>query len=423
MLPKLTRAFHICEIALEAFFEDTKHLVAAGVRADIAHRKATATSREEFTEVSSRGERREAYLKSWLKERNPLGYESQGKEKENTYQRLLEAVSPDEHAVSYGFPNWKEFETSYHELATRLSEMSRPHRPTQARAPVVRNGSFLPVLKICHQRLLDLLKTKTDEEANATFVIEIFRKALKMFRVRYFPAAKRKTGLAGAPNTKPVFDSWGNLGRRDRAGVVSTRNLGTQERRAKVPAATVALNNAIAEDCNAEWTAGGLNLPSLRTVLRKTSLPTDFKGPVPIGERYVDETYEWVREHYDGTNKLHHLALLVGIVVASTLLPNLFMPVGSRKKFENARTPDEVREVYNDLEWRSKEKRGMSQQDIFVGMFTTLIIAIYEEESPLRRHMASSAKNGLGDVWTTKHSEYFNCDFILLDGTRRRGHD
>ena len=169
----------------------------------------------------------------------------------------------------------------------------------------------------------------------------------------------------------------------------------------------VALNNTIAKDCNVEWSAKGLSLGTLKTMICKTMLPTDFTVPSLTEEAYVNETYQWVKDNYDRTKTLHHLALMVGIVVASTLLPKLFKPtIGMKSKFVDAKTEEKVWKVFRDMKWETKGKKGMLDKQIFVGMFTTLIIMIYKKESPLRRHMDGSQRRGLGDVWTAIHSEY-----------------
>jgi hypothetical protein len=402
--PRMTKMLQICEIAFEAFFEDTKQVVAVGVRADIARRKAKASSREELNGLCSRGEWRETCLRSWLKERFPLGYGDQ--DKESTYQLLLKAVSPDEDAIAHGLPNWNEFGTNHEEFAKRLFDMSRPGRPTAPKAPIVRKGSFLPVLKVAHQALLELSDMKVNVEEQERLMTGLLKKSLKVFKVRYFPAAKPKSGRVGAPNSRPVFDSWGHLGLKDKGGVRSRKDKRSQGGgTVTVAAATVALEEAMAKDCNAEWWVKEVNLGTLRKVICKTSLPMDFTLASPSEGEYVNETYLWVKENYDGAKAVHHLALLVGIIVASTLLPNLFMPTGMKKKFVEARTEEKVREVFEDMEWEGKGRKGMSERGIFIGMFTTFIIAIYEEESPLRKHMKTAQRGGLGDHWTAKHCE------------------
>ena len=53
----------------------------------------------------------------------------------------------------------------------------------------------------------------------------------------------------------------------------------------------VALNNAIAKDCNVEWSAKCLSLGTLKTMICKTMLLTDFTVPSLTEEAYVNETY------------------------------------------------------------------------------------------------------------------------------------
>jgi hypothetical protein len=114
-----------------------------------------------------------------------------------------------------------------------------------------------------------------------------------------------------------------------------------------------------------------------------------------------------VRENYDGRKRLHHLALLVGIIVGSSLLPYLFMPVEIKPLFTQANSPEQVCRIFDSAKWESRKRRGMTDRMIFIAMFTTFIIAIYEEESPLRKHMASAKRQRLGDQWMVKHCEHF----------------
>ena len=165
---------------------------------------------------------------------------------------------------------------------------------------------------------------------------------------------------------------------------------------------------------NADWFAGQLTLETLHTVLHKTGLPSDFRTPSPASEQYVDDTYSWVRQAYNGTKPLHHFALLVA-VIASQLLPRLFMPKDVNKQiFKNA-SPTQVREIYGRMGWVSKGKKGQSDKTIFVTMITSFIIALYEPDSPLRQHILSADKNGLGNAWTKKnckHCIFFLCAYI-----------
>jgi hypothetical protein len=65
--------------------------------------------------------------------------------------------------------------------------------------------------------------------------------------------------------------------------------------------------------------------------------------------------------------------------------------------------PQTVAAIYRNIDWVSRNKKGMKKKSIFICMFTTFIIALYEPKSPLRIHIQNTPRMGLGDVWTEKH--------------------
>lgn len=123
----------------------------------------------------------------------------------------------------------------------------------------------------------------------------------------------------------------------------------------------------------------------------------------------MNDTFVWVKECYDGTKPLHNLALLVAIITASSLLPKLFMPKDSRSLFSDSSSKQDVCEIYSNIDWIKKDKKGMSEKAIFIAMFTALTISIYEKNSPLQQHMVDKKRHGLGDPWTKKY-----CQFCLF---------
>jgi hypothetical protein len=405
----------ILEIAFQSFFDDTKQLVADGVRKDIALCLSRAQSPDEKRAITIRGRERERNLKRWLLLDRPLAYGQN--DPDQAYQTLVQAVVSDENRISHGLPNLDEHAMTPSNFVKLLLEMSRPNSPSPPQAPAVFNGSFIHVLKLAHQNLIILSKVE-DEEAENDFVSGVFRYAVKHLKVCFFPSHRPWTNSQVAPNKKAVHDSWGHLGIRDPEAPricpqPSTRPSSSQR------AADTALDSALAKDCNAEWFLRSLSLENLHSILQKTNLPSDFGNPSRAQAAYVNDTYKWVKEVYDGTKRIHHLALLVSII-ASQLLPYLFMPKEiDISAFEGATTKKKVRELYGNIEWVGKKKKGQKQKPIFVAMFTTFIIALYEPSSPLRRHMQSSRRHGLGDGWTTKHSKLISCfpphTFTLLN--------
>ena len=393
----------ICEIAFEAFFEDTKKLVAEGVRKDIKHRIADVSSPEQRKAALSRGRRREVALKSWLKSKHPLAYGQNGGHE--TFNLLVRAVVRDEDSASHGLPGWDLNAITPFDFVESLIKMSTEDKPKTPHAPVLRDGTFLPVLKVAHAAILDIAKMD-GTVSQTTFLKQKLRQALNVFQVNFFPSHQQQTGSGrGGQYTLPVFNSWGHLGIKDVVG----NSLLRPDRAASISLIepeTVAYNNAIASDCNAPWNAASLDLVSMKEVLKKTTLPLDFTRPSLSREEYVNDTYRWVKENYDGTKHHHHLALLVSMVVASSLLPRIFLPQDLRQMFVKSHTQEDIRNIYREMDWVERGKKGTTKKSLFVSMITTFIIAIYEKESPLRRHMDKSKNRGLGNPWIDKYCKF-----------------
>lgn len=281
----LKKALEICHVAFEAFFEDTKHLVGDGVRADIADRIATAASQEELDKATTRGKSREKSLAAWLKAPFPLGFsETEGKDS-SAYTHLVEAIIPDKHLIMFGLLNWEKLGVRPYDFAKNLLDMSAPHGASPPKAPMLKKGCFLPILKIA----IKSLQSIAEEEDKERFVLESLTKLIRVFKVNFFPESNLNTGTAGAWNTKPVWNSWGHLGHIDKVAKQSGKRTDLSSQ--VVPPAVVALNNARENNANTDWLGNGQDLNMLRKVLCKMSLSTDFARPSLANMAYVDKTY------------------------------------------------------------------------------------------------------------------------------------
>jgi len=392
---------HILEIAFNEFFNDTKQLVAEGVRQDIHLRLSNPPQddHDNSSDLHHRAKDRETNLKRWLKLDNPLAYGH--KDKNDTFKTLLQAVVPDKEDIVHGLPHMSHHAMTPSALVSSLMAMSRPHFPAAPYAPVLSNGSFLPTLKLAHSKLIQLAGAK-DPDA---FVKAMFLRAIKYLDISFIPFHLPRTGSRGAPNKKPIYNSWAYLGLQDR-DTSKSLPLPSNAPSFSQSAATIALTNILTHDSNAPWSIRPLHLADISSIIHKVNLPIDYATPSPSDTPYVNETFHWVKEAYDYQKPLHHLALLVSLIV-TCLRPKLFLPtdISIRSRFIAADTKDKVREVYNSLPWiNKKDKKGLSDETILVSMFTTFIIALYEPTSPLRIHMQSSSRHGLGDAWTTKYS-------------------
>ena len=397
----------IAEITLLAFIDDTRVLVSEGVRKDISDRISAAVSDVDRNAKIKYGAEREDHLKQWLSEERPLSYSDDFRT--GAFVSLLGAVMPSHDQLHVGLPNFEENYIAPSDFVKLLLDMSAPRSSPRARispvSPVVKNGSFFPLLKEAHSKLLSLAPQDDDD-----FVSRIFKLVVEHLKIRFVPASPASSGRSGRRITRPVFNSWSQLGRPDSPLILEAIT------QARLPTASERVvsqvfEKVVASDSNADWAAKKLTLNTLRTVLKKTRLPTDFRVITKFSEEYVEQTYVFVRQHYDGTKPLHHLALLIGIVV-SNLLPRLFVGDCQRSDFAFADTPDKVLAVYQTKPWVERpNKKGLTDKSIFIAMVTTFIIAIYEPSSPLRKHIAESQRHGLGDAWTYKHSELFLSSF------------
>jgi hypothetical protein len=396
---KMNRAMRICEIAFDAFFDNTKDLVATGVKKDIKRRIAAAESEEDAEKALVDKNRRKTALKSWLKLDRPLSYGSgQGHE---TFNLLIRAIAEDDQAIYRGLPGWESNSKTHVEFAQALIDMSHPSDPTKPEAPVLKDGSFLPVLKVAHASILEMAYMDS-LFSQQDFLNMAIRTALRVFDIRFFPAHRANVGSRGGRHRVPLYNCWGNLGRRPSDDVISI-NTDLPTRPPSVEPETVAFNNAVASDCNAPWEAEELKIADIKHCLNRIILPKDIELPSKANVAYVDNTYQWAMSAYRGTKKIHHLALLVAII-ASNLLPRLFPPGNSRVLLKDATTKEKVREIYSELEWCDRNKKGMKKKGIFICMITSFIMALYEEKNPLKDHLVKNG-GGLGIPWTAKSSK------------------
>ena len=402
-----------------AFFDDTKQLVAEGVRSDVARRILEASPEVKIVEAEH-GKTREANLKKWLKMERPLTYGQ--RDEGETYSALLLAVVSKKEDLSKGLPNRGKVPMSKATFVDILLNMSTPSSPAPISAPVLKNGSFHPILLEVHHRLCSLSGDRSPSGQRA-FVHTHFIRAVDHLKIRFIPFHMPPPpprdgggrGGGGAPWSKLIFNAWRHLGlwepRTDLSFPLHEPSLPSSEQ-----AVAAAHASALAGDSNADWYVKDITLSNLHTVLHFTRLPLDF-GHISDGKApYVTDSNAWVRANYDGTKPTHHFALIVAII-ASLMLPCLFLPEDPSLpgRFAETTTKEEVRLLYNSIPWVERSKtKGMKDTSIFIAMFTVFIIALYEPDSPLSKHVAASPKKGLGDPWTLKYC--MSSKFLLVFG-------
>ena len=96
---------------------------------------------------------------------------------------------------------------------------------------------------------------------------------------------------------------------------------------------------------------------------------------------YVEATYTWVCNNYDGTKPLHKLTLVYAMIF-SKCLPNI---CNNTKPLNVSSTQDSISLVHQ-CPWvthKDPNCKGKKNPISFVVMMTTFIISIYEDQSPL----------------------------------------
>lgn len=399
----------ICEIAFHAFFDDTRQLVTDGVKNDIKRRIAAASTDDEREAALARGDDRNDALKDWLRMRFPLAYGEPGRpaHEHKTFRLLLRAVSEDKGVAAFGLRGWEDNSMTMTSFVDALIEMSTPEDPKLPYAPVMKAGGFLPVLKVAHASILDIgsIHGVTSKQ---TFLKKMLLLALKVFHVKFFPSHAKQTGLRGAPKKVPVFHSWGHLGVKDTASTSLFLPDPDPSASFLIEPETIAYNNAVANDCTAPWEMAhddlGIKISNIKLYLNRTTLPNDFGVVSETHVEYVDESYKWVIKFYDGTKRVHHLALLVSMI-ASCFMPELFPTLKSKGLFNKSNTREDVRKIYNNMPWVTrKDRKGVTEKPIFIAMLTTFIIGLYEESVPLSQRVKKF--RGLGESWTNKYSGF-----------------
>ena len=125
---------------------------------------------------------------------------------------------------------------------------------------------------------------------------------------------------------------------------------------------------------------------NIHDILACTLLPYEWNiasmtWPQSFNSNYVEATYTWVCNNYDGTKPLHKLTLVYAMIF-SKCLPNI---CNNTKPLNVSSTQDSISLVHQ-CPWvthKDPNCKGNKNPISFVVMMTTFIISIYEDQSPL----------------------------------------
>ena len=120
------------------------------------------------------------------------------------------------------------------------------------------------------------------------------------------------------------------------------------------------------------------------------------------GDSIVYSTYDYVQRIYDGRKVLHRMALLWSIMY-SWILPQVGVP--NKVKLRLTKIPTEATLAVLNIPWTTPNRGGFKEKKPFVVILMCVIIAWFDHESPLRKHLAKG-DNVLGTEWTEKHGMF-----------------
>jgi hypothetical protein len=386
--PSVRKAAQIADIAFSIYFSDVRALVRSGVEADIQ-----SQIDDRLPNARQLAKSRRKHLILWSRAGDSLLDYGQ-----SNLASLLQAIVTDPTQMSIGLPGMDSNSMSTTKFATLIHSMARDLSPIPLAAPFLLKGAFFPVFKVA---LTHIVASTPPGLSKEKFSIHVLKAAIECLKIRFIPWAPPHDA-PGRPNRNPVWNNWMSLGAED-----NNRHFIPQDDLAPEHALNRAAQNAqrsvMSKDYGAEWSTGDITLNNIKSIFKRTVRPSDWITPQPCSS-YVLDTYEWVRDRFDPNKPLHGLALLVAIFM-SRAIPDIFYPQNTPSFLEKARSRAATRALAREVKWTPKNKvKGMKDGSIFMSMFATFIIAIYEPESPLRIYMKNHG-NAMGNDWTDKHSK------------------
>ena len=138
-----------------------------GVQKNVAFCISKASSPDERNQASKLGKQCLDSLKSWMASERPLAYGHD--DSQPTYNLLLQAISHSTQEIVIGLSNFTAHAMTPSHFADLLINMSSPNNPSRPSAPILTNGSFLPVLKLIHKYLITL-SDSTQSNAQRLFI-------------------------------------------------------------------------------------------------------------------------------------------------------------------------------------------------------------------------------------------------------------
>ena len=386
-------SLRLLDYAFKVYEDDVRRLVEEGVKHSLG-------PVDESDEDNPLVQQRLRALTQWLKQETPLGHANAAN------ALLIRAIRNDPRFLEAGLPRSQEGHRNIYWFANKIldavDQMCRGREGVHA--PFITKGASLAAMRAVVDQIRSLLALPLDEDGNST-VINLIVKSANQRQIANIPWARGRAPGPGRHPTKVIYDIWINLGKPKGPGRLSLPGpcaVTPSDRRDKDGLQST--KHMTLTDCRASWSTKDLKLEDLYRILDHTCLPDEWnlkQVTLPNNDEYVAKTYRWVTKFYDGAKPIHKTAMLLSIIF-SRCLPNIFH---DRNTPHSARGADEITRRVRNEAWIPKanmKQGGFSQRIPFVIMMATFIIAMYEDKSPLRAHMALHG-NSFGEEWTKKH--------------------
>ncbi|KAG2133427.1 hypothetical protein BD769DRAFT_1386133 [Suillus cothurnatus] len=253
--------------------------------------------------------------------------------------------------------------------------------PTPRRQPpFITGGHFLAVMWVAIDEMKQCASRDSVEGKDVDlFISEMISHVCQSLKINHIPWSMNQVGGGGTPSSIIIHDVWLNLGATAIPRPPSSASFLTRQESLQI----IALNSSTQiqlEDSQGDWSANDVHLNNFASVAHKvmTSSP-----------QYIIDTYDYVQTTFISSVPIHQLALFVSMAFSS-LLPNIYPP----KIWGDV--PKEAQELafyIRNLEWVSRQKKGISELEPFITMMSTFIIALYELESPISVILHSQMPN------------------------------
>jgi hypothetical protein len=375
-------ALVIVHLAIEFYVQDIKTLVINGVNTWIKESKEKDTvTKDTIKDVTQA-------LARWQLEKHPFEHDQ--------YLLLCHLIRP-------GTVSLPPSSSPQLTLRTFLDSLiKRGLQGTKTGAPFLKGGSFQHVLPVALHKLQKYAITQSFEPL--PLMAEVLESVWLLFKLHHIPwtAPPNPEQRRGRPATLVVYTAWSQFG-GPRDPKQHPNALRPLQQRAAVLEQNMQL--ALSRDADGPWNTDDITIQDIHKILHRHVLPEDWVLPEAKSNEkgaYVAETYRYVKDNFALPEPLYQLALIMGLVF-SKLTPNVFTAKPGDIPPTALSTHRSTHAFLNTLEWETRSKKGLSQQNIFVSMVATYIIAIYDPHSPLRKYFDKHQQ--MGDSWTMKHGK------------------